>query len=116
MDLFPESKEKKGNKIAITKTSYGWLVEDDDGIKHIFVNKFKDKGKANQDTDEIWLLLVSSKITKDQIEKLIYCYGRHDIKDAVKSMHSDKAPSPNGFQPLCFMEFWPKIKNEMISY
>lgn len=38
-----------------------------------------------------------------------------EIKEAVFSMHPEKAPGPDGFNPMFFQTYWSIVANDVVQ-
>ena len=49
-------------------------------------------------------------------ENLIAPITHKEVKDAVFSMHPDKSPGPDGFNPAFFQSFWNVVGMDVIKF
>lgn len=74
-------------------------------IKGYFENLFQSNGMQD---DEI-LSTVRWKVMDEQNVSLILPFMMAEIVGAVKSMHPDKSPGPDGFNPCFSQMYWDEV-------
>lgn len=60
------------------------------------------------------LSIVRSKVSDQQNDSLCQPFTAAEVVAAVKSMHPDKSPGPDGFNPCFYQKFWPEIGMDVI--
>ncbi|MCH79971.1 hypothetical protein A2U01_0000733, partial [Trifolium medium] len=107
------STRRKRNKIAKLSNNEGDMINDQRGMcniaKDCFENLFK---KANNEDDEV-TNLVCGRVTDDDNHKLTRDFQIEEFKEALFSMHSDKAPGPDELNPTFYKRFWALYGNEV---
>ena len=56
---------------------------------------------------------VARKVTDEQNQFLLRPFEALEVKDAIFSMHPDKAPGPDGMNPAFFQAYWDIVGNEV---
>jgi hypothetical protein len=76
-----------------------------------FANLFT---QSTSDNEEVTSLL-SGRVTADDNESLTKDFLIDEFKDALFSMHSDKAPGPDGLNPAFYKRFWELCGGELYN-
>jgi hypothetical protein len=109
------SARRKRNKIVKLCNNEGDITNDQSGMcniaKEYFENLFK---KANNEDDEVTNLMCG-RVTDEDNHSLIREFRIEEFKEALFSMHSDKAPGPDGLNPAFYKRFWELCGNEVFQ-
>lgn len=79
-------------------------------IKEYFVNIFK--SEAGGDMTNV-LHAVECKVTSEMNDILAKPFTVEEMIQALKQMHPDKAPGPDGMNPSFFRKFWSVVKSDV---
>ncbi|KAB2044816.1 hypothetical protein ES319_D01G116500v1 [Gossypium barbadense] len=98
-------KRRRGNHIPMLLDSDGRPCTDHNGIcsivHHYFVNLFStSSGSGFAKFDALQLC-----VTNEDSVQLMALFSIHEFRDAVFSMHSDKASGPDGMSLAFFQQF-----------
>jgi hypothetical protein len=100
------STRKKRNTITKLCDNGGNTVEDQNDIcgvaKGYFDNLFKSATSAEEEVTGLMKVCV----TNDDNQQLTRDFNKEEFKEALFSMHSDKAPGPDGLNPEFYKKFW----------
>src|SRR3954466_2340792 len=86
-------------------------IELGDIAKNYFENLFQ----AGSGVYDPVLNLISPRIEENDNNKLIQPLTREEIHAALFSMHPDKSPGPDGFNPAFFQNFWMVCGNDIFD-
>lgn len=56
------------------------------------------------------------QITQDLKDKLLSPTAMREIRDALFSMDTYKAPGPDGFQPIFFKSYWEIVSSDLYDF
>ncbi|KAK9112464.1 hypothetical protein Scep_019983 [Stephania cephalantha] len=76
-----------------------------------FQNLFQ---RSNTDSSDV-LEIVQSKVTSEMRSQLALPYTKDEFTNALSQMHPDKAPGPDGFNPVFYQKFWGLTGNEIFA-
>jgi len=86
------------------------------GITQTIVNYFSDLFSASPQCDmDAVLNTVPTRVTTDMNAKLCMAYTRDEIEHALKQMHPQKAPGPDGMNPFFYQRFWDVIGDDVVA-
>ncbi|MCI09408.1 CNGC5-like protein, partial [Trifolium medium] len=112
MSASARSKAKKIEKLVNEEnTEVKTQSEICDVAKHYFDQLFK----ANGGSHEPVLSLIEPKITYEDNIRLVAPITKEEVKDALFQMHPDKAPGPDGFNPVFYQHFWDTCGNDIFE-
>ena len=107
---------KRINAFSVLEDASGELVYTEDKISKAIVNYFQTLFTTGHgDSREIVEEALQPIISDPENEQLISPPTSQEIKDAVFSIHSDKAPGPDGFSASFFHSNWNSIGKEIVE-
>jgi hypothetical protein len=77
-----------------------------------YFDKLFPQGDTTQ--DEV-TRLINGRVTTEENQSLIKEFVVEEFKDALFSMHSDKAPGPDGLNPAFYKQFWELCGKEIFQ-
>jgi hypothetical protein len=109
------STRKKKNNITKLSNDEGDMIQEQSGMcqiaKTYFATLFQ---QASNDDDEV-VNLMAGRVTADDNDDLTKEFTVEEFKAAVFSMHSDKAPGPDGLNPAFYKRFWDLCGYEVFT-
>ena len=89
--------------------------EEEQLIEEIVVNYYKDLFTTSNPTNFNELLeAVETKVSPSMNQMLTRDFTTREVEQALKQMHPQKAPGPDGMPPLFFQHFW-SISGEVVT-
>ena len=83
---------------------------------NMFVDYFQELfTSSNPIVSEELLDAVHPKVTNSMNEVLLQDFRSAEVEKALKQMHPQKAPGPDGMPPLFFQHFWPTVNSVVIK-
>jgi hypothetical protein len=109
------SARRKRNRIANLSNNDGEVIHDQNGMCNVALDYFANLfTQSTSDNEEVTSLL-SGRVTVDDNESLTKDFLIDEFKDALFSMHSDKAPGPDGLNPAFYKRFWELCGGELYN-
>lgn len=96
---------KKVNKIEVLFDDEGNRCVEQEGMCNIVHEYFTKLFTGNEDTADLMNFDSPKRVTSEQNEKLISDFSFSEFTLALKQMHPDKVPGPDGLNPAFFSEF-----------
>ena len=109
------SGRKATNKVSYLVDVNGILQSDLSTISSIALSYFRNlfsSGLPNFDGLEISLTDV---VSLEKNESLVAPFSKEKFTKAIKPMHPEKSPGPNGLNPGFYQRFWPLIGDQIFS-
>lgn len=103
------------NTISKLEDTNGVMVEDLVELRCVANEYFLDMFTAQEG---VYLSVVSTHsrcISADDNEMLLSSFQREEFTYALRQMHPDKAPGPDGFNPSFFKYIWPDYGDEIYN-
>ena len=89
---------KRANAFSVIEDEEGAMVYQEDQIGKVIVTYFQKLFEAIEgNSEETVMLALSPMVTDEQNNELVLVPTAAEIKEAVFSIHADKAPGPDGF-------------------
>lgn len=111
---------RRKNNISKLKDNQGVWREWDSGLEDTIKNYFIDLFGSKGSECEAVLNFVKPKVTEAHNQALLLPFVAEEVKDALFSMHPDKSPGPDGFNPGFYQKFWditgPKVTEACLHY
>jgi len=107
---------RRANAFSVIEDDDGTTVYQEDQIAKVIVSYFQSlfTTLAGQSEETVNFAL-SPMVTADENDILIRSPSLTEIKDAVFSIHADKAPGPDGFSASFFHSNWESIGAEIVK-
>ena len=106
---------KRANSFSVIEDAEGNMVYKEGQISTVIINYFKDLfTSAGRDDLDIVERALTPKITAEDNELLVSIPSATEIKDAIFSVHADKAPGPDGFSASFFHSNWDAIGVDIV--
>lgn len=107
---------KRINRLSVIEDSEGVAVYQEDQISSVIVQYFQSLFTAMEgQIEETVNLALSPMVTTEENEVLIKLPTPLEIKEAVFSIHADKAPGPDGFLASFFHSNWDNIGGDIVK-
>ncbi|GAU29295.1 hypothetical protein TSUD_226660 [Trifolium subterraneum] len=100
------SARKKRNNIQKLMNHDGDMIQDQNGMCIIAKEYFDQLFKQGVHDDEVVTRLLHRRVTSEDNHSLTKDFVLEEFKEALFSMHSDKAPGPDGLNPAFYKRFW----------
>lgn len=112
-------KRKAINKFAMIENESGVEVYKEEDIAATIESYFRNIFTSTMDNLEQLKKIISDaitpRVTTEQNEALISIPAPDEIKDALFSIHPDKAPGPDGFSACFFQKNWDVVGRDIIK-
>jgi hypothetical protein len=109
------SSRRRRNHITKLSNNEGDLVHDQSGICNIAKEYFDNLFQQGDNDDEEVTSLMGGRVTNEDNQSLTRDFHIEEFKDALFSMHSDKAPGPDGLNPAFYKRFWELCGSEVFQ-
>lgn len=95
------------NNIEKIHDAAGNVYDEEPDIMELFVSYFEDlfTGATSVDIEPV-LAKVQACVSDDMVDILLRPYTGEEVNEALKQMHSTKAPGPDGMCALFYQNFW----------
>ena len=104
------------NNITVMEDTAGVVHYKEEEIASTIVKYFTDLFTSKEEEHKhIVEAAITPMISEENNEILISIPSANEIRAALFSIHSDKAPGPDGFSACFFQTNWETIKDEIIS-
>lgn len=91
-------------------------VYEEDQIANVIVSYFQKLfSSVEGNREETVKYALSLMVTEEENQRLISIPSPAEIKDAILSIHADKAPGPDGFSAGFFHSHWSEIWEEIVK-
>ncbi|XP_050233408.1 uncharacterized protein LOC126681895 [Mercurialis annua] len=97
---------------APAKAGYNWRYSKPE-INEVFVNHFTALFNDNN-TTQFGYVAVPSRVNEIQNDDLCRPVVAVEVKNAVFSMHDDKSPGPDGFNPAFYKKYWNIVGADVV--
>ncbi|XP_050231744.1 uncharacterized protein LOC126680640 [Mercurialis annua] len=108
------STRKRNNRVSRLKDEAGiWRTskqEVDDIIRRYFSELFSDFNSENID-----FIDVNPRVSSTDNERLLAPISAVEVRKAVFSMHNDKSPGPDGFNPAFYKSHWGVVGDDVVK-
>ncbi|KAJ8767776.1 hypothetical protein K2173_020716 [Erythroxylum novogranatense] len=109
------SHRRRKNLISRLQNNNGEWVDWNSGLPELIVNYYRDLFTPSHGDPGPLLQYVESKVTPSQNALLLAPFTGEDIRHALFSMHPQKSPGPDGFNPGFFQTFWDIVGPEVTT-
>lgn len=106
---------KKKNLFTRLKNEVGTWVDWSDGLPQVIVDYYKNLFTAHGGDVTLVISCVDRIVTEQHNELLLAPYTAEEVRLALFSMHPEKSPRPDGFNPCFFQTHWDLIYNDLID-
>lgn len=107
---------KKSNSIQRIKNEDGIWKETAEEIQEVVNGYFTQLFKSTGGDGKLSERERVNRVTDEENEILMAQVTKEEVKEAVFSMHSDKAPSSDGLKPGFFQSFWNIIGGDVVEF
>lgn len=106
---------KKNNQIVKLQNSEGVWKEWENGLESMITDYYDELFSASQSQWEEIVCNVPRSITQAQNDSLVMPVTDAEVKNALFSMHPDKAPGPDGMTPAFFQRHWTIVGKDVVN-
>lgn len=106
---------KKKNLFTHLKNEVGTWVDWSDGLPQVIVDYYKNLFTAHGGDVTPVISCVDRIVTEQHNELLLAPYTAEEVRLTLFSMHLEKSPRPDGFNPCFFQTHWDLIYNDLID-
>lgn len=106
---------RKKNKIEKIKDCDGTWYHNGSGLEQLIVNYYSDLFSGHGNDDVGVCDLITKGISDEQNVQLTSPFLEAEIKEALDSMHSNKAPGVDGMNPAFFQRFWDIMGADVVK-
>lgn len=110
------SVRKKNNCIQRLKDEQGEWRESQEEIQDVVTSYFAKLFKSTELDGKLSEREKVNQVTEEENVELQAPVTLQEVKDAVFSMHPDKSPGPDGFNPGFFQSFWSIVGNDVLQF
>ncbi|XP_060182890.1 uncharacterized protein LOC132612823 [Lycium barbarum] len=110
---------RRRNRILSLKDAVGNWIQDTKGIKENITNYYQNLFSTDPTTSPLLCATnpsIRGALTHEEKEILRTPLTIKEIKQAVFSFKSYKAPGPEGMHPFLYQKFWSTISNPLIDF
>ncbi|WZY87924.1 hypothetical protein YC2023_044659 [Brassica napus] len=105
------------NSLTVIEDAQGAEVFEEEGIASVVSKYFQDIFTSASSGDlSLILQVLPCKVTAEMNDILIKIPSHQEIKEATFSIHSGKAPGPDGFSSKFYQAYWHIIGKDVIKY
>ena len=109
---------KRANSFSVMEDAEGEMCYKEEEISKVIVKYFQEMftyiSSANDKADVVQRAL-KPMISEKENEALIAMPSAQEIRDALFSIHPDKAPCPDGFSVGFYQTHWPDIRADIVA-
>lgn len=95
------------------KDDQGWWVDSSEGLKDLLTTYFNHLYTLESNDSKQITWLIKPKVTKAQNLRLLQLFEPLEVREALFSMHLDKSPGPDRFNPGFFQSHWDVVGNKV---
>ena len=106
---------KKVNRILSLENDAGIHVTDERGLYQLAKGYFEELFLENHSDRVPVLAAIDSVVSVEDNDFLTAPFQVQEFKEAMYSMHPDKCPGPDGFNPGFFQKFWSVCNSSIFS-
>ncbi|GAU26876.1 hypothetical protein TSUD_02790 [Trifolium subterraneum] len=100
------SARKKKNHITQLSNNDGVMIQEHQGKCNIAKNYFEQLFQQEEGHEDEITCLINHRVSNEDNCSLIREFEIDEFREALFSMHSDKAPGPDGLNPAFYKRFW----------
>ncbi|KAF8088754.1 hypothetical protein N665_0530s0009 [Sinapis alba] len=109
-------KRRRANAFSVIENEAGEMVFKEEDIAKVIVGYFKDLFTAKEgDREDTVNSALRPVISEETNLKLIEIPSAVEIREAIFSIHADKAPGPDGFSASFYQSSWLDIGEEIVQ-
>lgn len=109
------SQRNKTNLIARIKDDSGQWCENLEDIQKVIENYFSNLFTASSTNGQLSQREEIKRVSEQENIDLVSTVTEEEVKHAVFSMHPDKSPGLDGFNPAFYQFFWNIVKKDVIQ-
>ncbi|KAL8125864.1 hypothetical protein AgCh_013243 [Apium graveolens] len=110
------SGKKKNNQIARLKDKHGIWVDSVQGVQEIVTDYFSEVFKSSGTGGYLSENETVNRVTNEQNAQLLTPISSDEVKDAVFSMHAEKAPGYDGLNPYFYQTYWSIVEKDVMGF
>ncbi|XP_043814104.1 uncharacterized protein LOC122724008 [Manihot esculenta] len=107
------SNRRRKNMFQKLKNDDGNWVEWESGLPNLILDFYTKLFTSEGGDTEPVLRYVQKRVTVRQNEKLMTDFSAEEVREAIFSMHPDKAPGPDGLNPGFFQAYWEIVGEDV---
>lgn len=108
------SQRRKTNLIERIKDDSGQWCENLEDIQKVIENYFLNLFTASPTTGQLSQKEELNRVSEQENADLVSTVTEEEVKHAVFSMHADKSPGLDGFNPAFYQFFWSIVKKDVV--
>lgn len=109
------NRRRRVNHIQRLKNDNGEWISWDGGLQELIKDYYQQLFTEGLNQGDEAVNCVSTNITAVHNNILLEPVTDDEVKQAIFSMHPDKAPGPDGMTPAFFQKHWSVVRNEVIQ-
>lgn len=110
------SRRKKNNSIVGLRNKNGDWVDSVQGVQDIITDYFSELFLSSRSTEFLSDREKVRRVTVEQNQQLVQPISNDEVKDAVFSMHAEKAPGFDGLNPAFFQVYWKVVEHDVVTF
>ncbi|XP_074328260.1 uncharacterized protein LOC141666166 [Apium graveolens] len=107
---------KKNNQLTRLKDKHGEWIDNVQGIQEIITDYFSDLFRSSTLGGLFSEREKVNSVTDEQNAQLLAPITNDEVKDAVFSMHAEKAPGYDGLNPCFYQTYWSVVEKDVVEF
>lgn len=107
---------RRNNNIKGLEDSNGNWKEENEDVQSIITEYFSTLFKSSVVDGRLSVEESIASVSEEQNANLLLPFRDEEIKTAVFSMHPDKSPGPDGFNPAFFQTYWEIVGRDVVNF
>ena len=113
--MLQPSLKKKVNHITFLENDVGVRISNEQGMRQVAKSYFETLFMESNSTHAPVVNIIEKIVFDDDNALLTAPFQAYEFKDAMFSMHLDKCPGLDGFNPSFFQQFWSVCNSDIFQ-
>ncbi|WOH11566.1 hypothetical protein DCAR_0831055 [Daucus carota subsp. sativus] len=110
------SGRRKNNQISRLKDRNGEWVDNVQGVQNIITEYFSTLFNSSMTAGSLSNNERVNQVTSEQNAQLMEAISGEEVKEAVFSMHAEKAPGYDGLNPAFYQTYWGVVEQDVVGF
>lgn len=106
---------KAKQRVERLQNDEGVWVEKNHGLEEVVVNYFQKSFIKQEVNVDVITQCIERRVLENQNELLCAPFSAKEVKSVAISMHRDKSPGEDGFNPGFFKKFWGVVGKDVVD-